>query len=423
MILAGGGVLRAPDLDAISSGSPSSSGSRSIAGWRRGDVISNDHPLYLGMAGYGSPAVVRERLERGRRDPRPRLPAVGDHVVRLPDPGRGPGLDARRRRAARAPGRGLPRPDAHDPGRRPGVPPGGRRPPPGGRPRRGVRRCPATRPTQPIAPPGRPRPRPTARPWSGPGVHPAHVDRGTPAGAPRRRDRRDRCRQLRPVGRPPLPVPAAGHVPRPDVRARWAMRLPAAIAAASSIATGPVVAFAGDGGFAMTMAELETAVREKAQGRSRSSSTTSATARSGCTRTRRGGEAGRSRPISARSTSPRSPGPAERAGIRVETDAAFEQAVRQAIANDRADGHPGRRSTAAGCARRPFAPGWLTRAMRLTYHLDAGRLRGRPPIRPRRSAPPSPRARGLHPLHRRAPRRWSPPRTATTATIRAPSSS
>jgi len=33
-----------------------------IASWRRGDVISNDHPLYLGMAGYGSPATVRERL-------------------------------------------------------------------------------------------------------------------------------------------------------------------------------------------------------------------------------------------------------------------------------------------------------------------------------------------------------------------------
>jgi acetolactate synthase I/II/III large subunit len=35
-----------------------------IASWRRGDVISNDHPLYLGMAGYGSPSVVRERLAR-----------------------------------------------------------------------------------------------------------------------------------------------------------------------------------------------------------------------------------------------------------------------------------------------------------------------------------------------------------------------
>ncbi len=33
-----------------------------IASWRRADVISNDHPLYLGMAGLGAPAIVRERL-------------------------------------------------------------------------------------------------------------------------------------------------------------------------------------------------------------------------------------------------------------------------------------------------------------------------------------------------------------------------
>jgi acetolactate synthase I/II/III large subunit len=33
-----------------------------IASWRRGDVIPNDHPLYLGMAGYGAPATVRDRL-------------------------------------------------------------------------------------------------------------------------------------------------------------------------------------------------------------------------------------------------------------------------------------------------------------------------------------------------------------------------
>jgi acetolactate synthase-1/2/3 large subunit len=34
-----------------------------LATWRRGDVISNDHPLYLGMTGYGSPPTVRARLE------------------------------------------------------------------------------------------------------------------------------------------------------------------------------------------------------------------------------------------------------------------------------------------------------------------------------------------------------------------------
>jgi acetolactate synthase-1/2/3 large subunit len=33
-----------------------------VASWRRGDVISNDHPLYLGMTGYGAPPTVRDRL-------------------------------------------------------------------------------------------------------------------------------------------------------------------------------------------------------------------------------------------------------------------------------------------------------------------------------------------------------------------------
>ena len=34
-----------------------------IAAWRRADVISNDDPLYLGMAGMGAASSVRERLE------------------------------------------------------------------------------------------------------------------------------------------------------------------------------------------------------------------------------------------------------------------------------------------------------------------------------------------------------------------------
>lgn len=63
VILAGGGVLRARtsnDLVHLAEllRIPV------IAAWRRGDVISNDHPLYLGMTGYGAPATVRERLER-----------------------------------------------------------------------------------------------------------------------------------------------------------------------------------------------------------------------------------------------------------------------------------------------------------------------------------------------------------------------
>jgi acetolactate synthase I/II/III large subunit len=61
VILAGGGVLRArtstdllrfADLLQVPI----------IAGWRRADVVSNDHPLYLGMAGIGAASSVRERL-------------------------------------------------------------------------------------------------------------------------------------------------------------------------------------------------------------------------------------------------------------------------------------------------------------------------------------------------------------------------
>nr|MBA2382721.1 hypothetical protein [Chloroflexota bacterium] len=63
VILAGGGILRArtsTDLVRLAEllRVPI------VAGWRRGDVVSNDHPLFLGMAGYGSPGVVRDRLER-----------------------------------------------------------------------------------------------------------------------------------------------------------------------------------------------------------------------------------------------------------------------------------------------------------------------------------------------------------------------
>jgi acetolactate synthase-1/2/3 large subunit len=61
VILAGGGILRArtstellrlAELLQVPV----------IAAWRRADVISNEHPLYLGMAGLGAAPSVRERL-------------------------------------------------------------------------------------------------------------------------------------------------------------------------------------------------------------------------------------------------------------------------------------------------------------------------------------------------------------------------
>ena len=63
VILAGGGVLRARTSSDLTRFAellhvPV------VAAWRRGDVMSNDHALFLGATGYGSPSFVRERLER-----------------------------------------------------------------------------------------------------------------------------------------------------------------------------------------------------------------------------------------------------------------------------------------------------------------------------------------------------------------------
>lgn len=63
VILAGGGVLRARTSTELLRFAELLQ-VPVIAGWRRADVISNDHPLYLGMAGLGAARTVRERLER-----------------------------------------------------------------------------------------------------------------------------------------------------------------------------------------------------------------------------------------------------------------------------------------------------------------------------------------------------------------------
>ena len=66
-----------------------------IASWRRGDVIPNDHPLFLGMTGFGSARTVRERLENadallvlGSRLSEPttfefRIPAMGQRWMHV----------------------------------------------------------------------------------------------------------------------------------------------------------------------------------------------------------------------------------------------------------------------------------------------------------------------------------------------------
>ncbi len=110
--------------------------------------------------------------------------------------------------------------------------------------------------------------------------------------------------------------------------------LPAAIAAALVHRDRPVVALVGDGGFAMTMAELETAVAGARPDHRGRASTTNATARSGCTRS----DAERGRRVATElgpSTSQRSGELCGARGVRVEHDEEFEPALRQALADER----------------------------------------------------------------------------------------
>jgi acetolactate synthase-1/2/3 large subunit len=62
VILAGAGVLRARTSTELTRFAELLQ-VPVIAGWRRADVISNDHPLYLGMAGLAAASTVRERLD------------------------------------------------------------------------------------------------------------------------------------------------------------------------------------------------------------------------------------------------------------------------------------------------------------------------------------------------------------------------
>jgi acetolactate synthase-1/2/3 large subunit len=62
VILAGGGVLRARTSTELLRFAELLQ-VPIIAAWRRADVISNDHPLYLGMAGFGAAPTVQGRLD------------------------------------------------------------------------------------------------------------------------------------------------------------------------------------------------------------------------------------------------------------------------------------------------------------------------------------------------------------------------
>ncbi len=331
VILAGGGVLRArTSTDLVRFAEllrvPV------IAAWRRADVISNDHPLYLGMAGYGSPTVVRDRLRRadallviGCRLSEitsfgytiPTANQAWAHVDIEPDEHRD-GLPAASL-TVRADARAFLRAavtrlqeavlDAASADAREAV----------NAEDRAAWEAATT---------------PDREPWTGPGVHPAH------AVAAVRRLIPDDAIVTTDAGNFGLWVARHFRFRRPGTflgptSGAMGYALPAAIAAGLVHRDRVVVAFAGDGGFAMTMAELETAVREKAK----VIAIVFDNERYGTIRMhqdrRGGGDAG----AIATDLGPVDFAAIARAcgarGIRVETDAGFEQAVRQALANDR----------------------------------------------------------------------------------------
>ena len=261
VILAGGGVLRArtsSDLVRLAEllDVPV------IAAWRRGDVISNDHPLYLGMAGYGSPHTVRQRLESADAIAviGCRLSEVTSYEYAIPREGQPwAHVDAEPRGDIA----GLPRPtirvraDA-----------------------RAFLRAAVQRLQAGVLDAARVDARRLANSddraaweaatevpegsWSGPGVDPARTF------ATLRRVLPDDAIVTTDAGNFGMWLARHFRFRRPGTflgptSGAMGYALPAAIAAALVHRDRAVVAVAGDGGFAMTMAELETAVREKAR--------------------------------------------------------------------------------------------------------------------------------------------------------------
>jgi acetolactate synthase-1/2/3 large subunit len=331
VILAGGGVLRArcstellrfAELLQVPI----------VAAWRRADVISNDHPLYLGMAGLGAAPSVRERLVAadailviGCRLNEPTswddtVPAPGQRWAHVDiEPARPSGLhsapltitaDARAfLRAANERLLGKAVLDAEL-----------------------VRRRQEHNIADRAAWEAASIVDADADTWSGPGVHPGRVittlrrvlpddailttDAGNFAGWAGRGFRFRRPGTF--LG------PTSGAM---------GYGVPAAIAASLVHRDRPVVAIVGDGGMAMTMAELETATREHARiivlvfdneryGTIRMWQDRRATGEGVATELGSVDFAAIARALGAR-------------GVRVERDAEVEPALRQALAEDR----------------------------------------------------------------------------------------
>jgi acetolactate synthase I/II/III large subunit len=329
VILAGAGVLRARTSTELTKFAellhvPV------ISAWRRADVISNDHPLYLGMAGLGSPASTHRRLEAadallviGSRLNEATtygytMPAAGSrwaHVDLVPSRSgdlpaaelavtsdarsflraanerllSGAALDAERV-AAR---------DANNAADR------------------------ASWEADTIV---------DATPWDGPGVHPGRTITTL------RRLLPDEAIVTTDAGNFGAWAARGFRFRRPGTylgptSGAMGYGLPAAIAAALVHRDRPVVALVGDGGLAMTMSELETAVRESARvvvivfdneryGTIRMHQDQRGTGEGVATDLGPVDFAAIARAMGGR-------------GIRVDTDEAFEPAVRAALAADR----------------------------------------------------------------------------------------
>lgn len=233
-----------------------------IAAWRRGDVISNDHPLYLGMTGYGAPPTVRARLERadailvlGCRLSEIAsfgyaIPADGTRWAHVDADPRRAGADARQadiavtsdakaflKTAIGRLGAAALEASAVD-----------------------ARRAAnlddrvAWEASTTV----------DDHPWSGPGVHPGRIVTTLRAVLP------DEAIITTDAGSFGTWFARGYRFRKPGTflgptSGAMGYGLPAAIAAALVHRDRPVVAVVGDGGLAMTMAELETAVREKAR--------------------------------------------------------------------------------------------------------------------------------------------------------------
>jgi acetolactate synthase-1/2/3 large subunit len=254
VLVAGAGVLRAQAVGDLVRFAEAAE-VPVVAAWRRPDVFPNDHRLYLGMAGLGAPGSVRERLAAADL-----ILAVGTRLSEITTYGY----------SIPSPGTRLIQVDLE-----PGF--------------AGDRR----QPDLTVAA--------DAGAFLGLGVDLLARASSPSTEARRQANEADRRRYLA-VTEPPVRAPGSPVDPAAVVRALreqlspdsivttdagnfggWAARylrfrplgrflgptsgamgygLPAAIAAALAEPQRPVVALAGDGGFAMLMAELETAVRE-----------------------------------------------------------------------------------------------------------------------------------------------------------------